>query len=242
MTADMVQVLGVPIDGTSEAEVLQFVADRVQSRVPSQIATVNAEFVMHARRNAEFRDAMRTAELRTADSAGVLFAARRRGLNLRKRVGGSDLIWSISEQAARLGHSIFLLGAAPGVAEEAAAKLSERYPELHVAGFFPGSPVAGLDIDQIKLIKAAKPDILFVAFGAPHQEIWVARVKNDLAVPVIMGVGGSFDYVAGIARRAPRWMQNAGLDWLYRLIRQPWRWRRMLVLPRFAWLAATRSD
>jgi len=237
-----VVVLGVPVEDVTEADVLQFVRERVLSRSASQIATVNAEFVMHAQENERFRRALLDSELRTPDGMGVVLAARRRGVPIPRRVGGSDLIWSISEQAARLGHRVFLLGAGPGIAQRAAQRLSETFPGLEIAGTFAGSPRTGEDAEQIDMILGSKPDILFVAYGAPDQEIWIDEVKNRLGVPVIMGVGGSFDYVAGVVRRSPRWMQNIGLDWLFRLLIQPWRLRRMLVLPRFALLAMTRSD
>jgi len=235
-------VLGVPVENVTESDVLSFVADHVASRQPAQIATVNAEFVMHARRNPEFMRVLRQSQLRTPDGAGVVFAARLRGCHIPGRVGGSDLVWSIAEQSARLGHRLFLLGGAEGVARKAAEVLSARYSGLCVAGTLSGSPRPEDDQTQLNVIRAAKPDILLVAFGAPWQELWIGRMKNQLGVPVVMGVGGSFDYVAGVASRAPVWMQDAGLDWLYRLVHQPRRWRRMSVLPLFAILAALRRD
>lgn len=232
----------MPVDDVTEADVLRFVAERVTSRAPAQIATVNAEYVMRARRDPEFRAVIEGAELRTADGAGVVMAGRKRGLVLRRRVGGSDLIWSISEQAARLGHHLFLLGGAKGVAELVAQRLKERYPGLEVAGTHSGTPLPTEDKAQMRLIREAAPDVLLVAFGAPGQDVWISRMKLVLGVPVIMGVGGAFDYVAGVARQPPRWMGTVGADWLFRLIHQPWRWRRMLVLPEFAILAAMRRD
>lgn len=230
------------MDEVTESDVLAFAAERIAQRRPAQIATVNAEFVMHARRDSSFLDVLRVCDLRTPDGFGVVLAARRRGLSIGGRVGGSDLIWSLSEQASRLNHRIFLLGARPGIAKQAADRLASRFPDLVVAGTYPGSPYPPDDASQIRLIQEARPDVLFVAFGAPQQDLWIARVKEQLAVPVIMGVGGSFDYVAGAARRAPRWMRDSGFDWLFRLVRQPWRWQRMLVLPQFAFLAMVRSD
>jgi N-acetylglucosaminyldiphosphoundecaprenol N-acetyl-beta-D-mannosaminyltransferase len=235
-------VLGVPVDAVTEEDILAFVADAVQHRRMTQIVTINAEYVMRARRDPVFRAVLCSADLCTPDGAGVVWAARRRGTWIRERVGGADLIWSLAAQAVTCGHRLFLLGGAAGVAEIVACKLQERFPGLIIAGTYAGYPDPTHDRQQVALIKRAKPDILLVAFGAPAQDLWIARNKLELGVPVSMGVGGSFDYVAGRAVRAPLWMRKAGLDWLWRLVHQPWRWRRMMVLPPFAWLALTRSD
>jgi N-acetylglucosaminyldiphosphoundecaprenol N-acetyl-beta-D-mannosaminyltransferase len=226
----------------TEQDVLNFVEERIADRTPSQIVTVNPEFVMHARRDPDFLKVLREADLRTPDSIGMIMAVGRRGLRVKTRVGGSDLIWSISQQAATHGQSIFLLGAAEGVADAAANTLQATYPGLVIAGTYSGSYQPQDDGPQVDRVRAANPDILFVAFGAPAQDLWIARNKSALGVPIIIGVGGSFDYVAGHKKRAPSWMRTAGLDWLFRLVTQPWRWRRMLVLPRFAVLALIRSD
>jgi N-acetylglucosaminyldiphosphoundecaprenol N-acetyl-beta-D-mannosaminyltransferase len=235
-------VLTVPIDDIDEAGAIEFARESIDAGVPRHIVTVNAEYVMRARQDCKFRSIIEAAELRTADGAGILLAARKRGFKIRRRVGGSDLIWRLSELAAERGFSVFLLGAAPGVAELTADKLREAYPGLKIAGTESGSPAPEADREQVERVRAAKPDILFVAFGSPAQDFWIARNKVQLGIPVCIGVGGSFDYIAGIARRAPVWMQNAGLDWLWRLSRQPWRWRRMRVLPQFAILSLTRMD
>ncbi len=229
--------MGVPVDEVTERQVLEFVALAIEAGNPSHIVTVNAEFVMQAQRNIEFREAINLADIRTADGVGVVLALRRRGTSLRRKVGGSDLIWSLSAQAARLGHRLFLLGGSPGIASRAALRLVSTYPGLQIAGTHSGSPDPGDDEAQIKMIREAAPDILLVAFGSPNQDLWIARHRDALGVPISIGMGGSFDYVAGAAKRAPVWMQQYGLDWLWRLVHEPWRWRRMMVLPVFAWHA-----
>ncbi|MBN1967050.1 MAG: WecB/TagA/CpsF family glycosyltransferase, partial [Anaerolineae bacterium] len=133
------------------------------------------------------------------------------------------------------GWRLFLLGAAPGVAERTAAVLECDYPGLQIAGTYAGSPAPQEEEAIIERVNASGADILFVAYGAPRQDDWIARNRERLNVRVAMGVGGSFDFIAGVVPRAPRWMQQIGLEWLFRLIRQPWRWRRMLRLPRFIW-------
>lgn len=234
-------VVGVPVDAATEDDVLAFIAERVAARHPARIVTVNAEYAVRAWRDPLFRDVLHGADLATADGAGILWALHRQGVPLRRRVGGSDLIWSASEQAARLGHRVFFLGARPGVAAETARRLVARYPRLQVAGVHAGSPHE-TDSDRIvDLVRRSRADILFVAFGAPAQDFWIAHNLPATGAIVAMGVGGSFDYVAGVARRAPPWMQDHALDWLWRLLHQPWRWRRMLALPRFVLLVLTDS-
>jgi N-acetylglucosaminyldiphosphoundecaprenol N-acetyl-beta-D-mannosaminyltransferase len=166
----------------------------------------------------------------------VLWALGRQGVHLRERVGGSDLIWSLSAQAAALGQRVFLLGGAEGVAAAAAARLQREYPGLFIAGTASGSPAAEDEGRIVDLIRRSRADMLFVAFGAPQQELWIARNLRATGVSVAMGVGGSLDYLAGAAHRAPGWMRDRGMEWLWRLLLQPRRWRRVLALPRFAWL------
>ncbi|MCB0063326.1 MAG: WecB/TagA/CpsF family glycosyltransferase [Caldilineaceae bacterium] len=201
-----------------------------------QICTVNPEFIMHARREPAFAAVLQQADLCVPDGIGVLWAARRQGVSLPERVTGSDGIYRICERAARRGWRVFLLGAAPGVADMAAAQLQKLYPTLQVVGTQSGSP-ADADWPAIQaLLNATRPDILFVAYGHPRQDLWIAQHREELSARVALGVGGAFDFVAGVATRAPRPLQRLGLEWLHRLVTQPWRWRRMLVLPMFVWL------
>jgi N-acetylglucosaminyldiphosphoundecaprenol N-acetyl-beta-D-mannosaminyltransferase len=139
----------------------------------------------------------------------------------------------IAGRAAREGWRLFLLGGAEGVAEEAGRILCERYPGLQIAGTCAGSPAPEEEDEIVGRINASDADILFVAYGAPRQDKWIARNHDRLRVGVAMGVGGSLDFVTGAQMRAPRWAQGLGLEWLYRLIREPWRWRRQMALPRF---------
>ena len=236
MPSKRVDVLGVQVDAVSEDDVLRVARECIQSSASCHVVTVNAEFVMLARRSPGFAQALESARLATPDGAAVVWAMRRHHAVQERRVGGADLIVSISEQAARDGSRVFLLGGARGVAAQAARALRARYPDLQIAGTFAGSPSLEEEDAIVDLIRRSNADILFVAFGAPQQEIWIARNLAQLGVSVALGVGGSFDYLAGTARRAPMWMRDRGLEWLWRLMRQPWRWRRMLVLPKFVWL------
>jgi len=148
-------------------------------------------------------------------------------------VTGTDLIPPLAAVCARRGFRLFLLGAASGVAADLASRLRTEHPELEVAAH-PGSPDPSSDEETLTLIRAHRTQVLLVAFGAPKQELWLDRVKDRLDAAVGIGVGGAFDYLTGRVQRAPAWMRRAGLEWLYRLFQQPWRARRMAVLPVYA--------
>ncbi len=230
-----VRILGVRVDAITYAELLERIGEFIASAVPHQIATVNPEFVMEAQRNARFRAVLEQADLCVADGVGLLWAARRQGRSLPERVTGSDALPLIAERAAAAGWRLFLLGAGPGVAEQAGRLLEARYGRGIIAGAYAGSPDPAEAPEIIRRIRAARPDVLFVAYGAPKQDLWIAEHRDELGVPVMMGVGGAFDHLVGVRRRAPRWVQRLNLEWLFRLITQPWRWRRQLALPRFVW-------
>jgi N-acetylglucosaminyldiphosphoundecaprenol N-acetyl-beta-D-mannosaminyltransferase len=155
-------------------------------------------------------------------------------VKLDERVTGSDGIYRICERAAAKGWRVYFLGAATGVAEKTAQQLQQLYPALQVAGSESGSPSDQAWQPIAARLESARPDILFVAFGHPKQDYWIAQHRQQLPATVAIGVGGAFDFVAGIQQRAPQLWQRMGLEWLYRLVSQPWRWRRMLKLPKFA--------
>jgi N-acetylglucosaminyldiphosphoundecaprenol N-acetyl-beta-D-mannosaminyltransferase len=200
-----------------------------------QVVTVNPEFVMQARRDRQFRAVLNRADLATPDGVGIVAAARLLGRPLGGRTTGVALAEQLAALAAREGYRVFLLGAQPGVAAEAGRIWAGRYPGLQIAGAYPGSPAPAERDEIVARITAAEADILMVAFGAPAQDCWIAR--NAAALPTVrlaLGVGGVFDYLTGRVPLAPAPIRRIGLEWLYRLYRQPWRWRRMLALPRFA--------
>jgi N-acetylglucosaminyldiphosphoundecaprenol N-acetyl-beta-D-mannosaminyltransferase len=165
-----------------------------------------------------------------------------RGQHLRERVAGSDLVPRLAAEAAQRGWRPYFLGAAPGVAQKAAAILAARHPGLSVAGCYAGSPAPEEEAAITALIRSSQANLLFVAYGAPQQDLWLARnlVKTGAAVGI--GIGGAFDFIAGVSRRAPDWVQRIGFEWLYRLVNEPWRWRRQLVLPQFALRVLLRRD
>lgn len=229
------RILGVRVDALTYADLLARIAAFIGEGTPHQIATVNPEFVMEARRNPAFAAALERSDLCLADGVGLLWAARRMGRTLPERVTGSDGVPMIAQRAAERGWRVYLLGAGPGVAQRTAGILQTRYPGLDVAGAYAGSPADAEAPEIITRIREARPDILFVAYGAPKQDLWIDKHRQELWAPVMMGVGGSFDFIAGVQKRAPRWLQRLNLEWLFRLLSQPWRWRRQLALPRFVW-------
>ncbi len=234
-----VRILGVRIDALTYAGLLDYIGAFVAAGTPHQIATANPEFVMEAQTNALFRDTLERADLVMADGVGLLWAARRQGKVLPARVTGSDALPLIAERAAQTGWRLYLLGAAPGIAERTAEILAARYAGVQIVGTHVGSPAEDEAPAILERVRAARPDVLFVAYGAPKQDLWIARHRDVLTVPVMMGVGGAFDHITGVRRRAPRWVQRLNLEWLFRLVTQPWRWRRQLVLPRFVWAVLT---
>ncbi len=232
------RILGVRVDHVTYEEALARVAEYLCEGSFHQIATVNPEFVVLAQSDAELRRILDSTHLNVPDGVGLLWAARRLGQPLPERVTGQELVDRIAAMAARCGHRVFMLGAREGIAERAASELIRRHPGLAIAGCFAGSPAAEEDDTIVQRIMQARAQVLFVAYGPPKQEFWIARNAPRLGdqVAVALGVGGTFDTLAGIVPRAPRWMQQAGLEWTYRLAREPRRFRRQLAIPYFMWL------
>lgn len=227
------RVLGVRVDCLDMGAALDRIEQLVDAGGHHLVATVNPEFVMRAHRDHAFAGVLESADLCLADGTGVVWAARRQGCAMSGPVAGVDLVPPLAATCARRGFRLFLLGAAPGVGAELASRLRAEHPGLEVATH-PGAPDPSSDDETVNLIQAHQTQVLLVAFGAPKQELWIARTKDRLGVAMAIGVGGAFDYLTGRVPRAPVWMRSAGLEWLHRLIHQPWRIRRMAVLPAYA--------
>lgn len=231
---DVLHILNVPVHNVTYPETLDRIKQFIAEGGAHQICTVNPEFVMTAQRDPEFTRILQEADLCVPDGVGLLFAALWLRHPLKERVAGSDLIPLLAREAAKQGWRVFLLGAAEGVAERAAEILKAANPNLTIAGTWAGSPKPEEDAATVAKIVATQPQILLVAYGAPAQDKWIARNRSRLNVPVLMGVGGAFDFITGNALRAPRWVQRLGLEWLHRLINQPWRLNRILTaVPQF---------
>lgn len=233
-------VLGVRVDRLSQQQVLDTIDMLVAQRRTSgntlscqQVITVNPEFVMAAQHNPLFRQCINDAALVTPDGIGVVWAMRYLHTPTPERVTGTDTLIALAKRCALKGYRLYLLGAAPGVAEAAARRLQTLAPTLQIAGCYAGSPAPAEEEAIIEQIAAARADVLCVAYGAPAQDLWIYRNREHLPVAVAMGVGGAYDFISGRQVRAPEIMRRFGLEWLFRLYRQPWRWRRMLALPRF---------
>ena len=230
-----VVLLGVPIDALTQEEALLRIRMLLDESAPHHVATPNSEMLVEAAHNPLFRELLNRTDLNLPDSSGLLWMARWTGQRLPERVTGVDAVIALC-RGLPTEHPVFLLGAAPGVAEQAAEKLKEMNPRLTVAGFFAGSPRKEDAPEIITRINAAQPHLLLVAYGAPAQDFWIAQHLKDLpSVRVAMGIGGTFDFLAGTRKRAPLWMQRLGLEWLWRLIREPRRirriWNAVVVFP-----------
>ncbi len=237
-----IQILDVPVHRITKVEALSLIKQFMGEPRLHQIATVNPEFVMMAQKDMEFRQVLDQADLCIPDGVGLVLASRWQGAELPERVAGSDLVYALAKLAADEGWRLYLLGASPGVADEAASLLMEMYPKLIIVGTYAGSPLSAENESIVQRINESKADLLYVAYGAPQQDKWIARNREKLTgVRIAMGVGGSLDFITGRTVRAPRWLQRLGLEWLHRLYKEPWRWRRMVVLPRFVYLVIRQS-
>ena len=225
-----VSILGVTVDDVTEDEAVRVIDGLIRNGGVHQVVTINPEFVMEALRDSQVRKVLNSASLATPDGIGILWASRvLKGLPIRERVTGVALVERLAKQSVIRGWRIFFLGSAPGVAEKAAQTLRHRYAGLQVAGCYAGSPSLIEEPYVRSQISDANPDILLVAYGHPAQDMWIARNQPFLNVPVAIGIGGTFDEIAGIVPLAPLWMHKLGLKWLFRLIVQPQRINRIFT-------------
>lgn len=229
-----VEILGVGIDPLDLEPTCDRIERALRERERAFVITANPEFVMLAQREPRLRAIAAGATLVVPDGVGLVLAARLLGHTLPGRARGRDIVPRVAAIAARLDRALYLLGAREGVAARAAEALRRTYPALRVAGTSAGSPDPREEADIAARVNAAAPDVLLVAYGMPRQEEWIARNLPKLpTVSVAIGVGGVFDQLAGEVRLPPEWLARAGLEWLWRLARQPWRWRRQIALPAF---------
>jgi N-acetylglucosaminyldiphosphoundecaprenol N-acetyl-beta-D-mannosaminyltransferase len=230
-----VTIAGVGIDALSFDSVVDAIVAHAAARgEPAYVVTPNAHHVVLFQSDELLREVYTGAFLTVPDGVPLLWAARLLGTPLPGRVNGTDLFEVLAAEAAKRGLRVFLLGGRKGAADAAAATLRGRYPKLEVCGTY--CPPFGFENDPsedakiVSAIQTARPELLFVGLGAPKQEYWMFRNRERTSVPVSLGIGVSFELVAGIVTRAPRWMQRAGLEWLYRLCVEPRRlWRRYVV-------------
>lgn len=227
------QVMTITFDNITMEEAVGVAMGHIAARSRCRVVTPNAEFALEAKKNPRFLNILNTSQLVLADGISVVLASKIIGNSMQGRVTGVGFAQALAAAMAEEGKSLYLLGAKPGVAEQAAGKLLETYPGLKIAGTHDGyfkeeGPV-------VEAINAAKPDALLVCLGAPKQEYFMEEHDAQLEVPVMAGLGGSMDVLAGNVQRAPEFFQKYGLEWLYRLCKEPKRWKRMIKLPLYLW-------
>ncbi len=228
-----IDILSIPIANVTVEETKDFVFQCVEEGRVASIATANAEMVMKAQDDAELASILQEADLVIPDGAGVLWAAEQDGEKFKERVTGCDVAELLLKEAAQRKTPVYLFGAAEGVAQAAIANMEKKYGPLTLAGVHSGFFTAGEEQYIIDEIRNKGTRILLVALGVPKQEKWIRQHLYELGPCVCMGVGGTFDVLSGQVDRAPVWMQHHRLEWLYRLYKEPSRFKRMLALPRF---------
>lgn len=234
MPTKKVNILGVKVDMIDIAGA----ADRIMGFFNEErlhtVFTPNSEIIMAAYRDPEFCKMLNSADLLTADGIGVVYASKILKRPINERAAGYDIARRVLEKLNYTEHKLFLFGGKPGVADEAAANLRKEYKELNIAGTRNGYFKPEEEEEIVDQINASGADIVFVCLGAPKQEKWINAHKNELRVKVAMGIGGSLDVFAGRVERAPDFWCKIGMEWFYRLVKEPWRAGRMLDLPKFA--------
>ena len=233
MAYQTVNILNVPVAALTMREAVAQVQRFIDDKENALIATANAEMIMNAQHDAALREILQTAELVVPDGAGTVWAAHHLGYEMPERVAGYDLVQALLKEAPKRGDRVFFFGSAPGIAEAAKNKAEKLYPGVQIVGVRNGYFTAEDEPEIINEIREAKPDILLAALGVPKQEKWLKKYREELGVPVSIGVGGTLDVMAGNVRRAPKWMQKAKLEWLFRGLLQPKRAGRLVALPKF---------
>ena len=229
-----VKIAGVDIDSVTMEEAINRIEQLIYKKQSSYVVTPNVDHIVKLQKDEEFMTIYKGASLILADGQPLLWAANFLGTPLKAKVSGSDLFPQLCKRAALKGYKLFFLGGRTGAGERCAANLMKRYEKLKITGIY--SPPFGFENDLaenekiIGMINEAQPDILFVGLGAPKQEKWIYHNKERLQVPVSIGVGVTFEFMAGMVKRAPKWMQSSGLEWFWRLIMEPRKlWKRYLI-------------
>ena len=230
-----VEILGVKVDALTMAQAVEHVINLIKEKKSSLVATANAEMLLNATHDDELKKILNAANLVVPDGAGTVWAARHLGKSMPERVAGFDLVQELMKIAPEHDFKFFLFGAAPGIADKAKTKAESLYPGIKIVGTRNGYFKPDDEPEIISQIKNSHADILLAALGVPKQEKWLFKYKDELKVPVSIGVGGTFDVMAGVVKRAPLWMQKARLEWLFRAMLQPSRAGRLLALPKFVW-------
>ena len=236
-----VNILGVKIDNVSYKESLLKIKELVEKGRLGKLSFLvkpNTEIITYAQSDEKFKAILNSADLVTPDGMGLLLASRIIGNRLKERVGGSELMESILGFAEQSGYSVFFLGSRPHVVEKLVVIVKTRFPKIEIVGYHHGYFEKNTQV--IENITQSKPDILFVALGFPKQEVWIYENLKKIKVPLSIAEGGSFDFISGEVKRAPKVLRIIGLEWLFRLFTQPSRIFRQLALAKFSWLILTK--
>ena len=223
----------VQISQMNMLDTLAWLTQAIDERRLTQVITANPIMLMAALAKPKYMEMMRRAELIVPDGTGIVWAAKYLGQPVVEKIAGIELLQQLLNVGETKGWRVFLLGASPETIEITADKLKKRYPLIQFVGVRDGYFSPEEDNQVIQQIREAAPDILFVGRSADNQDTWIDRYKEQLQVPVMMGIGGSFDVLSGKLKRAPKWFIRFHLEWFYRLLQEPWRYRRMLLLPQF---------
>ena len=230
---ERVEILGVNVDAVTMAQAVERVINLIAEKNSSMVATANAEMLLNATHDDELKKILNAASLVVPDGAGTVWAARHLGKFMPERVAGFDLVQELMKIAPARDIKFFLFGAAPGIADKAKLKAETLYPGIKIVGTRNGYFKPADEPEIINQIKNSRADILLAALGVPKQEKWLFKYKDELKISLSIGVGGTFDVMAGIVKRAPLWMQKARLEWLFRAMLQPSRAGRLIALPKF---------
>lgn len=230
---EKINILGVNVDKVTNSEAVEKVLKMLDEKGNHAVFTPNSEIILMAYKDPEFCDILNSADLLTADGIGVVYASRILKNPISERVAGYDVACGVIDEIAKTGHRLYLFGGKPGIAELAEKNLKEKYPLLNIVGTHNGYFGPEEVDDIIADINESRADLVFVCLGAPTQEKWIYKNMEKLSCHVMMGVGGSLDVFAGTVERAPDAWCKLGLEWLYRLKKEPWRIGRMMALPKF---------
>ncbi len=231
-----VRILNLSVNNVSMESALAAIDSFIAARGSHHVVTADASMFVMANEDPELYKIVSKADLVTPDGVGIIWAAKRQGTPLQERVSGVDIVENLCSRSAECGNRIYFLGAGPGVAEQAANRMRERYPGTNIVGSRDGFFTESDNDSIIETIRESKADVVCVAMGIPRQEKWIEANRERLDAPVLIGVGGTLDVLSGNTRRAPRWMQKIALEWLWRVLNNPRKISKVMLLPRFVML------
>lgn len=232
----VIHILDMPVHHVTMRDALETIDGFIHSGVPHHVVTADASMLVMAQQDADLRAIVGGADLITPDSEGILWASRQQGQPLSERVSGVEIVERLCERSAGHGQKLYFLGAAPGIADAAKARMEAKYPGAQIVGTRNGF-FTDMDLPQVLAdIRACRPDVLCVAMGIPKQEKWIAKHRETLGVPVLIGVGGTLDVLSDTVKRAPKIMRQLKLEWMWRVLKNPRKIGKVMLLPRFVLL------